>query len=44
MHHSHQNDSYGAYETGVAALFARLGAAHPRYNEALVYEQRRAAR
>ena len=33
-------DPMASYEAGLQALLARLGPAHPRYNEVLVYEQR----
>ncbi|MEJ5310499.1 MAG: hypothetical protein WHX52_12050 [Anaerolineae bacterium] len=33
-------DPYTPYETAMQTLLARLGKAHPRYNEALIYQQR----
>ncbi len=33
-------DVYSPYEVGVQALLGRLGTGHPRYSEALVYQQR----
>lgn len=33
-------DQHTTYETGMEQLLARLGNAHPHYNEALVYQQR----
>ncbi len=33
-------DVYTPYETGLRALLARLGPNHPRYDDALVYQQR----
>jgi len=35
-----QGDMFAAYEKGLEHLLARLGAAHGRYSEALVYQQR----
>lgn len=35
-----QGDLFTAYEKGLEHLLARLGAAHGRYSEALVYQQR----
>lgn len=37
---AHSTDAFAAYEAGMATLLARLGNAHPRYGEALVFEQR----
>ncbi len=34
------SDSYTPYETAMQTLLARLGQTHPRYNEALIYQQR----
>lgn len=34
------SDSYSLYETGLRQLLDRLGGGHPRYGEALVYQQR----
>ncbi len=33
-------DPYTPYETALRTLLARLGVDHPRYNEALIYQQR----
>ncbi len=35
-----QPDSYSPYETGLRTLLAQLGRDHPRYAEALTYQQR----
>jgi hypothetical protein len=35
-----QPDIYTAYETGLGQLLRRLGQDHPRYSQALVYQQR----
>lgn len=34
------DDSFTAYETGMQRLLEHLGQAHPRYDEALIYQQR----
>lgn len=35
-----RQDIYTTYETGLSKLLARIGQNHPRYSEALVYQQR----
>jgi hypothetical protein len=34
------SDPYAPYETAMHSLLSRLGKTHPRYNEALIYQQR----
>lgn len=36
---TNQSDLYSAYETGIQDLLNRMGKDHPRYSEALIYQQ-----